>query len=111
MEEIEEGEYAYETIMDHRFENGSLKLKVKYYNAINGKDNIVEVPFNIMKKDEPVSLAKYIKRYVMESSRQEGTFNVWATKVLRGNNWRENGIKEKETANEGESPGHKGVPK
>eukprot|EP00957_Ditylum_brightwellii_P016417 1234964-Ditylum_brightwellii.AAC.1 len=70
-------------IVGHRFENRILKLKVKYYNEINGKDNIVEVPFGIIKKDEPVSLAKYIKRYVIESSRREGTFNVWATEVLR----------------------------
>eukprot|EP00957_Ditylum_brightwellii_P096247 7331152-Ditylum_brightwellii.AAC.1 len=46
MEEIEEGEYVYETIVDHRFENGSLKLKVKYYNRINGKDNVVEMGGN-----------------------------------------------------------------
>eukprot|EP00957_Ditylum_brightwellii_P058470 4434109-Ditylum_brightwellii.AAC.1 len=38
-----------------------------------------------MRKDEPVALAKYIKRYVMESSRWEGKFNLWATKVLKGN--------------------------
>ena len=38
-----------------------------------------------MKKDKPVSLAKYIKRYVVESSRRDGTFNVWATKVLKAN--------------------------
>eukprot|EP00957_Ditylum_brightwellii_P022109 1668060-Ditylum_brightwellii.AAC.1 len=39
MEEKEEGEYVYEMIADHRFENRILKLKVKYYNKINGKDN------------------------------------------------------------------------
>eukprot|EP00957_Ditylum_brightwellii_P116584 8892730-Ditylum_brightwellii.AAC.1 len=61
MDEIEEGEYVYETIVDHRFEKGILKLKVKYYNGSNGKDNVVEVPFGIIKKDKPVSLAKYIK--------------------------------------------------
>eukprot|EP00957_Ditylum_brightwellii_P019297 1455659-Ditylum_brightwellii.AAC.1 len=81
MEEIEEGGYVYETIVDHGFEDGILKLKFKYYNEINGNDNLVEVPFGNMKKDEPVSLAKYIKRYFVESSRREGTFNVWATKV------------------------------
>ena len=37
MEEIEEGEYVYEMIVDHRFENGILKLKTKYYNEINAK--------------------------------------------------------------------------
>eukprot|EP00957_Ditylum_brightwellii_P125456 9562467-Ditylum_brightwellii.AAC.1 len=57
MEEIKVGDYVYETIVDHRFENGILKHKVKYYNEINGKDNVVEVPFGIMKKDEPVLLA------------------------------------------------------
>eukprot|EP00957_Ditylum_brightwellii_P059873 4545435-Ditylum_brightwellii.AAC.1 len=57
MEEIEEGEYVYETVVDHRFENEIIKLKIKYYNELNGKDNIVEVPFGIMKKDEPISLA------------------------------------------------------
>eukprot|EP00957_Ditylum_brightwellii_P177622 13529357-Ditylum_brightwellii.AAC.1 len=36
MEEIEKGIYLSETIVDHRFENGILKLKVKYYNGING---------------------------------------------------------------------------
>eukprot|EP00957_Ditylum_brightwellii_P036274 2747410-Ditylum_brightwellii.AAC.1 len=30
LEEIEEGGYVYEMIVDHRFENGILKLKVKY---------------------------------------------------------------------------------
>eukprot|EP00957_Ditylum_brightwellii_P063441 4815993-Ditylum_brightwellii.AAC.1 len=80
MEETEEEEYVYETIVDHRFENGILRLKVKYYNEINGKDNVGEVPFGIMKKDEPISLAKCIKRYFVESSRWDGTFNVWATK-------------------------------
>eukprot|EP00957_Ditylum_brightwellii_P089315 6800466-Ditylum_brightwellii.AAC.1 len=75
MEEIEEGEYVYETIVDHMFEKGILKLKVKYYNESNGKDNVVEVSFGIVNKDEPVSLAKYIKRHVVESSRQDGTFN------------------------------------
>eukprot|EP00957_Ditylum_brightwellii_P028799 2175795-Ditylum_brightwellii.AAC.1 len=42
MEKIKEGKYVYETIVDHRFENGILKLKVKYYNGINGKDNVVK---------------------------------------------------------------------
>eukprot|EP00957_Ditylum_brightwellii_P209289 15361099-Ditylum_brightwellii.AAC.1 len=50
MEEKEEGEYMYETIVDCRFENGILKLKVKYNNEINRKNNIVEVPFVIIKK-------------------------------------------------------------
>eukprot|EP00957_Ditylum_brightwellii_P165567 12604214-Ditylum_brightwellii.AAC.1 len=75
MEEIEEGEYVYEMIVDYRFENGILKFKVKYHNEINEKGIVVEVPVGIMKKDEPVSLENYIKRYFMESSRQEGTFN------------------------------------
>eukprot|EP00957_Ditylum_brightwellii_P145295 11066322-Ditylum_brightwellii.AAC.1 len=30
MEEIEKEEYVYETIVDHRFENGILKPKAKY---------------------------------------------------------------------------------
>eukprot|EP00957_Ditylum_brightwellii_P210502 15365052-Ditylum_brightwellii.AAC.4 len=85
MEEKEEGEYVCETIVDHRFENGILKLKVKYYNEMNRKGNVVEVPFGIMKKDEPILLAKYIKRYAVESSRWNGTFNVWATKILKEN--------------------------
>eukprot|EP00957_Ditylum_brightwellii_P081828 6225238-Ditylum_brightwellii.AAC.1 len=37
MKGTEKGEYVYETIVDHMFENGILKLKVKYYNGINGK--------------------------------------------------------------------------
>eukprot|EP00957_Ditylum_brightwellii_P192591 14663099-Ditylum_brightwellii.AAC.1 len=85
IEEKGEGKYLYETIVDHWFENGILKLKVKYCNKINGKDNVVEVSFGIMTKDEPVSLAKYIKRYVVEASRWSGTFNVWTTKVLKEN--------------------------
>eukprot|EP00957_Ditylum_brightwellii_P015767 1188145-Ditylum_brightwellii.AAC.1 len=61
MEEIDEVEYVYDTIVDHSFENEILKLKVKCYNEFNAKDNIVEVPFGIMKKDKHVSLAKCIK--------------------------------------------------
>eukprot|EP00957_Ditylum_brightwellii_P044971 3410819-Ditylum_brightwellii.AAC.1 len=43
---------------------------VKRYTEINGKDNAVEIPFGVMKKDEPISLAKCIKRYCVEASRQ-----------------------------------------
>eukprot|EP00957_Ditylum_brightwellii_P196775 14991877-Ditylum_brightwellii.AAC.1 len=67
------GEYVYETIVDHRFENGILNLKVRYHNKVYGKDNVMEVPFEIIKKDEPNLLAQYIKREVNKAFRIGGT--------------------------------------
>eukprot|EP00957_Ditylum_brightwellii_P039440 2983713-Ditylum_brightwellii.AAC.1 len=46
----------------------------------------MEVPFNILKKDIPMDLVRYIKRHVVEKSQRKGVFNEWATKTLKMNN-------------------------
>ena len=43
---------------------------------------IVDIPFGVSKKDEPVIVARYIKEYVVEDKRQ-GDYNTWAKKTLK----------------------------
>eukprot|EP00957_Ditylum_brightwellii_P168717 12841856-Ditylum_brightwellii.AAC.1 len=76
----EKDDAEFEKILDHRFQKGALILKVQYYITVLAEDNIEEVPFTIIKKDEPLALARYIKEYVVEKSRRNGFYNTWATK-------------------------------
>eukprot|EP00957_Ditylum_brightwellii_P171131 13026979-Ditylum_brightwellii.AAC.2 len=46
------------------------------------KNDVTEVSYQILKKDEPVAVAKYIKEYVVEKSRRNGFSNSWASKRL-----------------------------
>eukprot|EP00957_Ditylum_brightwellii_P086365 6572131-Ditylum_brightwellii.AAC.1 len=80
--EMEEArnDFEFEKIFDHRFEKGMLVLKTRYYSEVLREENIMDIPFNILKKDNPVALARYIKEFVVKTSRRNGTCNKWATK-------------------------------
>ena len=78
-------EYEFEKIVDHYFKDGALILKARYWSDVLGEDNILEVPFGILKKDYPMDVARYVKNYVVEKSRRDGQFNAWASKVLKAN--------------------------
>ena len=43
---------------------------------------IVDIPFGVLKKDEPAIVARYIKEHVVEGKRQ-GHYNTWAKKTLK----------------------------
>ena len=49
-----------------------------------GEDNTMEILFEYLKKDVPVELAIYTRKYVTEASRKMIPFNDWAVKVLKG---------------------------
>eukprot|EP00957_Ditylum_brightwellii_P050828 3854065-Ditylum_brightwellii.AAC.2 len=72
---------------------------------MNGKGGVMEISFGVMKKGEPIAMAKYIKRYVAKASRQNRNSNMWATKVLKEN---DNSVKEKRIVDGKKSHGHKG---
>eukprot|EP00957_Ditylum_brightwellii_P181481 13824252-Ditylum_brightwellii.AAC.1 len=66
--------WEFETLVDHCFEKGLLKLKARYYSDMIGEDNVIDVSFNILKKDAPVALA-----------RCNGVYNDWAIKIPKSN--------------------------
>eukprot|EP00957_Ditylum_brightwellii_P024918 1884189-Ditylum_brightwellii.AAC.1 len=63
-------DFVFEKIINHRFEKGMLVFKARYHSEILGEENILDVPFNILKKDNPIAVARYIKEYVVEASQR-----------------------------------------
>ena len=43
----------------------------------------MDVPFNILKKDVPVELARYVRNFVVEQDRRKGYYNGWALEILK----------------------------
>ena len=73
--------YNLDRIVDHEFVNGILHLKTRYLDDDIG-EHILTVPFQILKKDVPVELAKYIRDKVVEDKRG-GFHNTWAKNTLK----------------------------
>eukprot|EP00957_Ditylum_brightwellii_P070715 5374799-Ditylum_brightwellii.AAC.1 len=73
MEEIEEGEYVYEMIVDHMFENGILMFKVKYYNEINGKDKGAKEKLTANEGGSPghEGLPKWNKKEIIKECKEQ----------------------------------------
>jgi hypothetical protein len=61
--------YEFEKIVDHKWSDGILILTVRYRGATDD-GHIMEVPFQVLKNDVPLECAKYIKNYIVDSSRQ-----------------------------------------
>ena len=59
-------------------------FKVRYVGGTVVKDNIIEVPFIILKKDVHIELARYVDNYIIEASRRKVVYNAWSTKVIKG---------------------------
>ncbi|MGH7955315.1 MAG: reverse transcriptase domain-containing protein, partial [Gloeomargaritales cyanobacterium] len=72
-------QYEFDRIVDHKFDDGILKLRVQY----KGEDNehYSDIPFDLLKKDVPFQLAKYIREKVMEPTR-DGRYIRWAKGIL-----------------------------
>ena len=73
-------DYRFDHIVDYRFEQGILLLKVNYV-CDDNQVHTLEVPFLILKKDVPLELAKYIRQHVIEMKRG-GRYNTWAKKTV-----------------------------
>ena len=82
MEDYHEDDYQFDKIVDHSFQEGVLMLKTRYWSAIMDDTILIEVPFPIAKKEQPVAIAKYIRQYVQDE-RRNGFFNSWAQKTLK----------------------------
>eukprot|EP00957_Ditylum_brightwellii_P023068 1739891-Ditylum_brightwellii.AAC.1 len=70
--EEKDGSYELECILDHEIRKGVMIFKVAYYNEKKDKRNMMEVPFNVLKKDILMDLARYIKQHVVEESQRKG---------------------------------------
>lgn len=71
MMRLNEGEelFEFEKIVDHRFEKMALILKVRYRTPFN-QHLLLDVPFGMLKKDHQKTTARYIRMYVMESTKK-----------------------------------------
>lgn len=72
----DEEDYEFSRIINHKWDAGLLIFNVELQSGTT-----YEVPFNIIKKDRPIEVAKYIKNNVVES-RRGGKYNTWAKKIL-----------------------------
>ena len=54
-------------IFKHKFKDGVLIFKTRYVGDVD--EAIVDIPFGVLKKDEPVIVARYIKEHVVEGKR------------------------------------------
>jgi hypothetical protein len=79
----DDSDYEFEKIVDHKWKDGILILTARFQGATD-EENIMEVPFQVLKKDVPLECAKYIKNYVIDSStRRSGRHTSWANTVLK----------------------------
>ena len=70
----------FDTKFDQYFKNGVMLLKVRYFDETLVEDNIIEVPFSILKKYLTIELARYVKNYSVESSIRKVIYNICSTK-------------------------------
>ncbi|MGH7955291.1 MAG: hypothetical protein ACREOZ_04955 [Gloeomargaritales cyanobacterium] len=77
---INTADYEFDRIVDHKFDDGVLKLRVQYFGTDNS--HYTDVSFDILKQDVPFDLAKYIREHVMESTRY-GRYGQWAKDFLQ----------------------------
>ncbi|MGH7974541.1 MAG: hypothetical protein ACREBR_03355, partial [bacterium] len=77
---INTADYEFDRIVDDKFDDGVLKLRVQHFGTDNS--HYTDVPFDILKQDVPFDLAKYIREHVMESTRY-GRYGQWAKNFLQ----------------------------
>lgn len=81
--EEDEDDFEFEKIVDHRFQDGVLLLKARYQGQSSG-ENVMEVPFRLLRKDVPLECAKYIRQHVIDSNRRsQGPHTEWANKFIK----------------------------
>eukprot|EP00957_Ditylum_brightwellii_P190506 14501124-Ditylum_brightwellii.AAC.1 len=72
--EIQDDDSQLDIIVDHSFCNGILILKARYYSKSTETKDVWETPFNIIKKDSPIEMAKYILNNVVDTLKQNGYY-------------------------------------
>ena len=75
-------DFDFEKIVDHKEIDGKLVFQVRYWSGDQEDHMQLEVPFQILKKDHPVEIARYIREYVVDEKRS-GFYNTWAQAVLK----------------------------
>ena len=79
----DDSDYEFEKIVDHKWSDGILIFTARFQGATDD-GHIMEVPFQVLKKDVPLECAKYIKNYIIDSSKRgSGHHTSWATTVLK----------------------------
>ncbi len=68
IEDLDDG-YEFLKVMNHTWKDGVLYFHVRYSDQ-NHKKQVLEQPFDVIKKDIPLEMAKYIRNYVTDSSEQ-----------------------------------------
>lgn len=71
----------FKKILNHSWEADGLMMKVQYRDSSN--KIAIDVPFKILKKDQPLACAKYIKNYILEERRGERPLNNWAREIIK----------------------------
>ena len=79
MFESNDGEIQIEKIISYEWIDGVLTFKVQLETGTQ-----FTIPFNIIKKDNPILVAKYIREHVIEISRRE-FYGKWAHRILKQN--------------------------
>jgi hypothetical protein len=74
--------YSFHRIVSHNFKDGILLFTVRYTNDGELGEHILEVPFSILKGDEPLAVARYIRDHVLEPKRH-GFYNQWSKCTLK----------------------------
>ena len=74
-------EMEFRKILDHFWKNGFLYYKAQYTDSVQGM-TVINTPLPRLKQDEPVYVAKYIKKYIVEPRRGNRPFNDWDDKTI-----------------------------
>ena len=74
---------SFTKIISHRWEEGVLVFRVLFAST---QGNLpLDVPFNVLKQDEPYRTARYIRQYISEPRRGERPLTEWATETIKLN--------------------------
>lgn len=76
----DEEDMEFDAIVDHSLTASGLTFKIKYLGMT--EDEVLTVPFRIIKKDFPLETAKYIRQNVLEE-RRGGKYNAWAQATIK----------------------------
>eukprot|EP00957_Ditylum_brightwellii_P003511 265943-Ditylum_brightwellii.AAC.1 len=81
--DVQADDYELDVIVDHHFKDGILILNARYYSDPNESKDVWEAPFNALKKDTPLEVARYIQNHVTETSRQNRHYTMCARSILK----------------------------
>ena len=81
--EVDKDDYESKNIVDYHFKYGMFLLNARYVGETLGEDNIMEVTLEDLNKDVPFEIVRYIRNYVVDSSRIKVPFNAWVVIILK----------------------------